>query len=394
MVQNNHNPVRLYFAKDSSVYRIVDKVQAGIAGGIRYNLSDLERRARAEVREMRELLDNSYIFAQDLSQMILGAQPLRTVLLVKGTFVHHDHIFHHDSKFNVESILPIDLGVNPYQLFTRIGRQTADETVTVSQTERFLGMQKNQLLSMGYQSFDITSSIFYNFRDKDLSDRISTAGKLNLEKLVSMVLALPYRPETRIVLNQVMPPTLDQYLKSCVESVSYRFKQTLSPKVMQLCTPGQQEKKERMKNKAYIGIKDWAGIKVVVKEESALRNLQDFFHSSPQIGRSKVELVDEDDYMLTPKEGTGYRALHLAESVSTFGSEPYIVEIKIVTLAQDFANDIDAKSKALHIKYKRTQHRLSTQKTPICLHYEETLNRVLGDPICRIVLKKLGVEQD
>lgn len=115
-----------YFSSDSAIYQIVE----GMQQGHRKFDAGLVERAKLEVHVKSKALDAStYPFAQDLYHHLYGRRRGRVILLVQG-------VFHGTS--DIESIVPIDLGNNPHQLFFYVGNTTIDQYVTFEQTGRFI----------------------------------------------------------------------------------------------------------------------------------------------------------------------------------------------------------------------------------------------------------------
>jgi hypothetical protein len=365
------NLLNYYFGPGTAAYGLMDLMRERVCKGEALSLDANEiGRARAEVAKKRELLDNSYLFSQDLAAKVLGEKKPRTVLLVNGIF--------YSPQKNIASCLPIDLGNNPYQLFRADVAGTIDDYVTETQTKAFLSKYKHELLADGYKMFEVRSSRFFYIREKDFAEFVKEKG--SLENLATMISEPPSYGslEPHIVLNRVESPIPGDYMKRCPNFISYRFKRTLAHKVMKKLCENRPD---------YFGIKDWVAFTLVVDDLQDVVKWQEFFESSPKIGRSKVKFVRVKDYYNEPKEN-GFRAKVNVLDVSTKGDPFYITELQIVDKAQHFENEINPNSTARHANHdkKKRPAREDRKYAPVLMDY---LNGIFGNSTADIHIGSL-----
>ncbi len=366
------NLLELYFDKNSTIYKLIQEMRSYFINNIKLTWSHgLIEKAKQEVQDKNRSLDAStYIFAQDISNLVLQGVDRRVIMLVEGAFL--------GSKSNIESTIPIDLEGNIYRLFKpRHIPTTIDEEVTRECTSDFIQTNLNltSLLKEGYTCFQVDVSRFFSFEKADLTDFFDQKGVLDTKKLVAYVSASPH-----IVLDKAAKPSFEDYLRLTPTRTSYRLKKSLISKLLdKLCSKegkiviGKEEDKEESMESV---ITDWVAHRIVVDNEKYVHDLVKFFKSSPQITNSKIEyLYTKRDYYTYPRKHK-YKAVHIVVSVSTKNYKPCIREIQIIDKSQlkYFQKEILGE-----MEYKRDEKKQTPRcKKELIDHYRPILYRIFG----------------
>ncbi len=372
------NPMGHFFPDDSATYLAIESMREGFLRGDLRNISpDVRRRARAEVQTKNSALDAStYPFAQALNDHIYHGARRRVIMLVYGAF--------HGAE-DVESIVPIDLGLSPYELFQkRSSHTTIDEYVTYEHMGRFIERHRGNLSKKGAREFEVEKSRFFYFSDSDLAefagrDLDPYRGGMLLEDLVRLVpLIVP--TEVHVVLDEVVgEPNLGDYMSSAPTHVSYRLKQSLAPKLLdKLGTPKGKIKEGGDPEDDSVSdiIVDWVAHRSVVPTIEDVNALEEFLKGNPPIQGSQVEFLYTKDYYEHPK-ANGFRAKNVVVRVRTSGYEPCIREIQIVDRGQNFVNEIK-KGMESHSEHEKKRKIVSKKRRESVTHYGPILDEIFG----------------
>lgn len=365
------NLLNQYFPLDSAICRVVAKIQQGFVKGVKFRFHQKEEilPARDEVTRQKYLMDSSYILAQDLAETVLGKDVHRTVLTVKGRFLHQD-----DSK-SVDSVFSIDLGTNPHQLYRTSTKGSVDDEVSQDQTASFLANYAAELIDLKFYEFDLAASRFFYFKEQDIREKSWRDGAPDLEKITRMVCGIPKKPKTHLLLSEVESPNIEEYLASGCNFVSWRLKRTLGPKIVRLAD---------MQRDNYPGIMDWVAFRMLFDNENGVRSFGSFLAENPAIGRTKITYLNERDYLKTPKD-RGYAAVHIVAKASVLGDPEYVVEFHLVPRAQYYINEINPFSLARHAEYEKLRRHANKQDGRFHQYYLDVLSKIFGgevDPIC------------
>lgn len=346
MANTNHygaNLVENYFPPDSAIYRVIQGMQNGRT---RVDV-ELVNRAKLEAQHISGVLDEStYPFALDLAKHLYGSD-LRVIMFTQGTF---------HGNTQVPTILPIDLGSNPYQLFQK-ANGTIDTTVTFEQTREFLGGYKEthreDLSRMDMYKFEVGKSRFFYFKQEDLENFFLRFGRKLKEDTIpleDMMLLVPMVVSTNYVaLEQVRNPSIDDYVQIAPLHTSYRLKgeRSLLEKLVNRLTDINAENGSRTNRKNGNEVRliaDWVAHRLVVPNVDDVYKLEAFLKSNPTIGTSEVNyLYSNNYYEEEPKKGSSrqFKALNVIIEVTTNGHAPAVREIQIVDKEQYYINELD-----------------------------------------------------
>ena len=350
MTNANHygtNFMENYSSPGMPLYEVMQGLQQGTAG---FNPAII-RKARAEAQRKSAELDRStYPFQEDISHYLFGDSARRVIMFVDGVF---------QGKETLPTVIPIDLGPNPHQLFERPrGNSTIDSTVTFEQTraylEQFRSAHGSQLSVPGVEYFEVNKSRFFYFRQSDLGDmfgrRLKKGQTISLEE---MALLVPLVISTdRIALTEVDAPLGD--VQTPIH-VSYRLKQSLEAKLLDRLSDGSYDPRSEVRL-----IADWVAHRPVLPTIDEVNALEAFFKSNPTIGNSKIEYLYTNDYYIEePKKGSGrqFKAKNVIVIVTTNGHEPALREIQIVDAQQYRINELE-KGAENHEEYSGRKERV------------------------------------
>lgn len=334
MAQQAHygtNLMQNYFNPDDATHQVIQGVQQG-----RTRLdAGLISRARNDVQRKSHDLDKStYPFAEDLARYMFGDGTRRVIMFVEG-------VFH--GKDDLATVIPIDLGNNPHQLFQTPGvNSTIDYKVTFEQTGeylmRFKGTHGNELAALGAYEFEVGKSRFFYFKQSDLETifgrHLIKHQTITLEEMA--LLAPLIIPSESVMLTEVKAPSQDARTPM---HVSYRLKHSLEEKLLNRLI---REKYEDKRNVRLIA--DWVAHRPVLPTRGEVEVLEAFLRTSPTIGNSKIKYLYTNDYYKDePKKGSGrqFKAKNVIVVVTTDHYEPALREIQIVDAEQYAKNELE-----------------------------------------------------
>ena len=366
MADANHygwNLLRNYSQPGMPLYDLTQGLQQGKT---RFDPTMISR-ARAEVQRKGAELDMStYPFQEDFARYLFRDEKRRVIIFVEG-------IFH--GKSDLATVIPIDLGHNPHQLFQTSGvNSTIDYKVTFEQTEEYLkqfkGMHGNELAALGAYEFEVGKSRFFYFRQSDLEAmfdrRLQKGQTISLEE---MALLVPRVISTgRIALTEIDAPSGDMQTPM---HVSYRLKQSLEAKLLDRLSDGPYKPGSKVRL-----IADWVAHRPVLPTIDGVNALESFLKSNPTIGNSRVEYLYTNDYYVEePKKGSGrqFKAKNVIVVVTTGHYEPALREIQIVDAEQYFRNELK-KGEERHDELEKKRANVPRRKKVA----REKINKVLG----------------
>ena len=366
-----------YFHEDSATYQIIAGMRDSFLRGETRNFPQgIVDRAKAEVATKSRALDAStYQFAQALNQHIYHGGKRRVIMLVEGVFRGDE---------DIDSIIPIDLGVSPYQLFKQVGSTTVDDFVTSEQTMRFIGNHRDELSQRGANAFEVGKSRFFYFSHSDLAEffdkDMDPKAIVPLDELVRLVpMIVP--TQGYVALRPVEEPTLEEYLESAPVHVSYRLKKSLATKLLnKLGSPkdsiqlgGNPEGNGSSKDV----IVDWVAHRPVVPSIGDVDSLEDFFRGNPTLGKSDVNHLYTKDYYRWQK-ASEFMAKNVVARVAHPGSEPSIREIQIVDKGQYFINEL-RNGITSHKEHEKKRSQQSRRRRKFDEHYGPVLENIFGE---------------
>ncbi|MEK6949917.1 MAG: hypothetical protein AABX34_06855 [Nanoarchaeota archaeon] len=354
MASANHygtNFMENYSKPGMPLYDVVRGLQQGRLGFDSTILS----RARADAQRKSAELDRStYPFQEDLAYHLFGDSERRVIMFVSGAF---------HGKESVPTVIPIDLGSNPHQLFQKPGGNlTIDSSVTFDQTGRYLETFRStygsELSKLGISEFEVDKSRFFYFRQSDLEDmfnrRLKKGQTISLEEMAFLV---PLVISTdRIALTEIDAPSGDVQTPM---HVSYRLKQSLEAKLLDRLSDGPYEPRSKVRL-----IADWVAHRPVLPTIDEVNALESFLKSNPIIGNSRVEyLYTNDYYNENPKKGSGrqFKAKNVIVVVTTGHYEPALREIQIVDSIQYFENEL-LKGQTSHVEFEKKRASVPRRK--------------------------------
>lgn len=340
MADANHyggNLLQNYSKPGMPLYDVVQGLQQGRLG---FDPAILGR-ARAEAQRKSAELDRStYPFQEDLSHYLFGDSPRRVVMFVSG-------VFHGNGS--IPTVIPIDLGPNPHQLFQKPhGNSTIDSSVTFDQTRRYLETFRSaygsEIARLGIDKFEVDKSRFFYFRQPELEDmfgrRLKKDDRISLEE---MALLVPLVISTdRVALTEIDAPLGDVQTPM---HVSYRLKQSLEAKLLDRLCDGPYGPRSKVRL-----IADWVAHRPVLPTIGEVNALEAFLKSSPTIGNSRIEYLYTNNYYdEKPKKGSGrqFKAKNVIVVVTTNHFDPALREIQIVDAGQYAINELQ-KGEARH----------------------------------------------
>ena len=312
---------------------LYDVVQALQQGKNSFDPAILNR-ARAEAQRKSAELDRStYPFQEDLAYHLFGDSARRVIMFVSGVF--------HGNE-SIPTVIPIDLGPNPHQLFQKpCGNLTIDSAVTFEQTrvylETFRSTYNSEIARLGIDEFEVDKSRFFYFRQSDLEGmfgrHLKKGQTISLEE---MALLAPLVISTdRVALTEIDASSGDVQTPM---HVSYRLKQSLEAKLLDRLSVGPYKRGSEVRL-----IADWVAHRPVLPTIDEVNALEAFLKSSPTIGKSRIEyLYTNDYYNEKPKKGSGrqFKAKNVIVTVTTCGFEPALREIQIVDARQYYVNEL------------------------------------------------------
>jgi len=343
------NLLQNYFDTSTAIYGIIQDMQKGIT----IFDTGLVAKANSEVQDKSKILDAStYKFAQDLSKAIYGEKTTRRIIMfVEGTF--------YGSK-ELETIIPIDLGNNPHQLFkTHPGHPTVDSAVTFQETIRFLRENRSSLYDAGFEVFGVGKSRFFYFKESDLADKnhLYGNGKVKMAGLVPLIVPT----KGHVILDEVKDPSLDHYMQFAPPNVSYRFKKSLMDKLLERYIFSKTSEDDvRL-------IADWVAHRPVVETREDVENLEHRLMRSSKIGKnSSINwLYTPDYYSEKPKKTSSrdFKAKNVVVDITINGfQDSSLREIQIVDKEQYFINEISKDSQKTREEYDEGRRHIPKKK--------------------------------
>lgn len=375
-----------YFGADSATYQILDIMRKGMLAGEKRNIPDkLVQQAIAEVQgKMGELDESTYEYADAFNKEIFGRfNKRRVIMLVKGDFMggkSDPDYMQQEPKREQCYLIPIDLGENPYPLFTsKDPYSTIDERVTEEQTEQFLADNRQYLRGMGFRGFTIDTSRFFNFDSQELKRFATKSGELDMRRLIPLVSELPLYlfANGEIVESGSLVPAAEEYENAAIKFTSYRLKQSLAEKLANRLTFP-----KGIRN----GVGDWVAHRVVFPTEDGVHGLEAFLGANPTIGLSNskkdsrgltIEYKGKNDYYKNPK-ANGFRSMNIFVEIRTPGYKPSIREIQAVHFGQYYRNEININDPAHHRQQEGKREHVSSRKSELKSHYEQILKDIFG----------------
>ena len=353
------NLMQYYFEKKSDIYKIMQEIRKGcLIGNMPKFDPHLIKSAKKQVDYTRAAIDKStYQFAQDLNYYIFGGlKRKRVVLFVEGTFYGNE---------NIESVIGIDLGNNPYQLFAKQNSsETIDKHITDTKTKEFLTEHKEGLLEKQLRYFEIKSSRFFYFDEEDLS-------KFFKDEDLDMVALTPLVIETKgfVADNAVKVPVKTYYQEHSPKFISYRLKTSLQQKLNRKLAKNEIDENDI--------ISDWVAHRILVANEGEARDVHSFLKKSPTIGQSNIGYVRTKNDYYASKKDSKYSSLHIILEVITHGHQPCIREIQVVDRISYYFHEFDNESSAHHSKYKKKQGQ-SKKCKEVARQYGKILEQIFG----------------
>ena len=350
-----------YFGHDTYVTGILETMQQGISENklIRIPNDHIEA-AKLEAQLKGKTLDvSTYPFAYDLSTYDYRGN-VRVVMLIDGTLKGiHGYM---------DTVIPIDIGNNPYELFRGIkggsrGR-TIDLDVTAEQLQMWLNSHKDALLGEGFTSLHVDRSLFFYLRRCYIKGFLQAHDRFDAVRLARLV----YPAKGYVGLERVEKPTIDEYMEHAPLFRSYRLKKSLARKILR-----------RFEDNDDREIKDWVAHRIVVGSIDDVRGLAAFLKSSPTIGNSYIRYIRADDYYRDPKE-SGFKAMNVVAEVTTKGERPCVREIQIVDKEQYYRNEFveEERNRVSHEAHERQQAHRPKRIRDIHDKYKAVLEEVFG----------------
>ena len=328
----------MYFPYGSPTSTIMRIMREAVFRGKKIDIPYSETHAsQQEIAEMRQRIDGSTPeFAQDLNTLVFGEDKVRAILLIKGNFV--------DSNGEVKNVIvPIDLGTNPWPLYTgREGYNTVDIKITAGSAKEYLMQHKEALRQRGIESFLVEESSFHYARDEDLKGNFVGSKGIEAVDLASLV---PYLVDTYgfVGLDEVSKPQEKEFRERAVPFVSYRQKESLLEKLIRkLC------QRSPLMHEGDV-IADWGAHRICLKEEEALY-FGGIFQGRVRVGRFVTRGLYTDNYYQQPKK-SGFKAFNITARVSSAKHGDIIRELQIYDLLQHFNAQINEKSPAFHRRF-------------------------------------------
>ncbi len=362
------SPLEYYCPKHSAVCEIVNRIEKNLSNRVKQGFSEgLIKSAQKEIFDIKNKLDGpTFLFSQDLNYLVFGLEAkTRAIMLTSG-------IFYGKNKKSIKSIIPKDLGTNPYQLFNRQCEPTTDAYVTDTETEKFLRIHRDEILAQGYNHFDITASNFFYLRDDTLAkfkdnNEQDTIGLSKLFKLVPLISYV----EDSIVTKKVTRPSHKEYNDNVHAFTSYRFKQSFIEKLIRGDL-----------------ITDWVAHSIGVSDKEIADIVEKSLLSGNPFGKGESrikQVLAKDDVELK----RGYKAKKLKVVTESPGFEDCVRSIQIVTTEDYFWNEIDITKPQSRHRYKETKGRAQKKKTEIDIFYENILRQIFHDKTTSINIEDL-----
>jgi len=363
---DKYNLMGLYHNQGSATYKLFQIMRRSIFQEKRVQIPHSEIvAAQAETQLVKTSIDASTPeFAQDLNFRYFGGEnyedediekvPVRALLLARGDFVA--------KRGNLEkTVLPIDLGTNPWGLYKGPGGyDSVDTRVTYEQVAEFLDRHRRLLgQEHGFTSFEVTESSFYYFRDEDLLRNFGNGSGIDFEALV------PFIADTYgyVGVNPVKRPNKRGYDRRIIPFTSYRQKQSLEEKAeRELCEKGP------YKNAGDV-ISDWGAHRICDVSEQGARSWLGSFQGNFTVGRFRGRVLHTDDYYARPK-GTGFSSLNIAVSVASNKYDETVREIQIYDTGMHFRAQIDPEDPAFHRTVRERQRRSNRRRREIMKQFE------------------------
>lgn len=354
-----------YFNESTAIYEIIGGMQQG------KTLFDpsLVARANIEVRAKSKELDNStYKFAQDFSRMLYGHQNRRRVIMfVEGTFY---------GSSNIETVIAIDLGNNPHDLFRTDHRYpTVDAAVTYEQTIRFFEENGNYLSREGYDAFELGKSRFFYFKESDLAEK----GHLDEDGNVKMTGLVPLVVPTKgyVMTEEVEDPSLNKYMQFAPLHASYRFKNSMMDKLLDRTVSRKNTEGEvRL-------IADWVAHRSIVRTKEDVDSLEQRLQTPGNIGNnSSIEWNYTNDYYSeSPKKSSSiqFKAKNVVVTVTTKGfPDKSLREIQVVDKEQYFINELSKNVDKTREDYEMGRNDIPQKKIMFYYELRDVLEKIFN----------------
>lgn len=348
-----------YFPHDSYVAGILDTMRKGFNGIQTKRITETHvQAAKLETELKARTLDiSTYPFAYDLSRYDHRKESdyrgkIRVVMLADGMLKGF--------RGNMQTVIPIDLGENPYELFQE-QRRTIDHAVTIEQVEKYLAANRDALREEGFSSFHVDRSLFFYLRRGYIKRFLQSHDQIDLTGLTRLV----YPTKGYVGLEKVEMPTFEEYMEQAPLFRSSRLKKSLARKL-----------RRKLWEENPREVKDWAAHRVVVESRLDVENLASKLMSSPKIGNSHVRYLRHDDYYSNPKP-SGFEGMNIVVEVETGNEMPCVREIQIIDKKQYYHNEFE-EDRTSHSKHKlRMEHRPKRVKV-LYDSYGSTLENILG----------------
>ena len=370
MADSNHygsNLMQNYFLPDSAIHQVIGGLQRG---QMSFDVGTINK-ARSEVQRKSVGLDAStYPFTDDFARYFFNNEKSRVIMFVEG-------VFHGNT--DLATVIPIDLGPNPHQLFEEPhGNTTIDSTVTFDQTTEYLhsdhfrSANAKTLENLGAYEFEVQKSRFFYLMQPDLEDMFGRQLKRG-EAIAfeEMALLVPTLISTDyIVLTETKAPSKDAQTPM---HVSYRLKQSLEAKLLDRLRDGPYKPGSKVRL-----IADWVAHRPVLPTIEDVYALEAFLRSNPTIGNSRVEYLYTNNYYIEePKKGSGrqFKALNVIVKVTTSGHESALREIQIVDAKQYSINELQ-KGEERHDELEKKRGNVPRKERDARKKNEEVLDQI------------------
>lgn len=343
----------------TSLQKIVEALRLGFLNKEMPKINDgLVKRARGEVQRLNSAYDAAmYGFAQALYRHAFlhgtgGRNVDGSILGISGSI---------EGKNNIEhTVLAFDLGPNPWEVYKgqNLQRGKTLDTVLVEDKANLWLMDHLDELH-GFNQLKVERSrIFFPFFGElnSKSDIFFTSEGLNLDTLVPYLMWTGgYVGHTPVTGKY---PTRADFEKMAPQSISYRLKNSLRPRLAQLVVSERglfQDLKETLA--------DWAAIRVILeKEGDVYQFMAPFFKAYHESTRVRIgtnyliDIVYIDDRYGENKKPNGFQDFKMAirilpaRKAKDMPESGLFVEMLTTDKMSFFNHDIDEKHPAHHIR--------------------------------------------
>ena len=361
------NLMGAYFPQYSVTYRVICQMRESIFAGKKYSISlaDVEQ-AHEEIKAVRERIDGSTPqFAQDLNKSVFGNREVRALMLIKGDF--------NGGSSGIENtILPVDLGTNPWPLYKGPdGYDTVDTKLTVEKTREYMERHRDELRKRSVSGFSVDQSSFYYVANQELIEKLGNEdGTINFDDFVRIMV------DTHGfigLVSGIKKPREREYRAKALAFNSYRQKQSLLEKaVRELC-----------QHDPYLNlgdvITDWGGHRLATASVEEAKSYEATFRGKTKVGRFEVSELHTDDYYERPKK-TGFSSFNIATLVSSTKFDDVVRELQIYDLMNHFNGQINESHPAFHRKVREMQLRSRKKMRAVleAFEYDVALRLIFG----------------